>query len=162
VERKSLADLVTSMTSGKLRYALAELAALPRGAVVVEDRYSAIFKLDRIRPALVADGLAELQVGWPNVPIIYCDTRQLAQEWTYRFLAAARAWAKTEAAAPCHQLLTGLGRSGKDPVLGAAGLRCVLWKTSCPIAFAASTGICTLIRSCRFRSTAPRGSWRAG
>jgi hypothetical protein len=55
VERKSLADLATSLTSGRLRYALAELAALPRAAVVVEDRYSAIFKLDRLRPAMVAD-----------------------------------------------------------------------------------------------------------
>jgi len=100
VERKSLTDLVASLTSGKLRYALAELAALPRAAVVVEDRYSAIFKLDRLRPAMVADGLAELQVRWPNVPIVFCETRQLAEEWTYRFLAAARAWAETEAAAP--------------------------------------------------------------
>ena len=96
VERKSLADLVASLTGGKLRYALAELAALPRAAVVVEDRYSAIFKLDRVNPALVADGLAEVQVRWPNVPIVFCETRQLAEEWTYRFLAAARAWAETE------------------------------------------------------------------
>jgi ERCC4-type nuclease len=99
VERKSLADLVASLTGGKLRYALAELAALPRAAVVVEDRYSAIFKLDRLRPAMVADGLAELQVRWPNVPIVFCETRQLAEEWTYRFLAAAQAWAETETAA---------------------------------------------------------------
>jgi hypothetical protein len=99
VERKSLTDLVASLTGGKLRYALAELAALPRAAVVVEDRYSAIFKLGRMQPAMVADGLAELQVRWPDVPIIFCETRQLAEEWTYRFLAAARAWAETEAAA---------------------------------------------------------------
>jgi len=100
VERKSLTDLVASLTSGTLRYALAGLAALPRAAVVVEDRYSAIFKLDRPRPALVADGLAELQVRWPNVPIVFCETRQLAEEWTYRFLAAAQTWAETEAVAP--------------------------------------------------------------
>jgi len=31
VERKSLPDLVSSLTSGRLRYALGELAALPRG-----------------------------------------------------------------------------------------------------------------------------------
>jgi hypothetical protein len=99
VERKSLADLVASLTGGKLRYALAELAALPRAAVVIEDRYSAIFKLDRIRPALVADGLAELQVRWPNIPIVFCETRKLAEEWTYRFLAAAHAWAGAEDAA---------------------------------------------------------------
>ena len=98
VERKSLADLVASLTGGKLRYALAELAALPRAAVVVEDRYSQVFKLARVRPALVADGLAELQVRWPNVPIVFCETRPLAEEWTYRFLAAAHTWAATEAA----------------------------------------------------------------
>jgi ERCC4-type nuclease len=39
VERKSLTDLVASLTSGRLRYALAELAALPRAAVAVEDRW---------------------------------------------------------------------------------------------------------------------------
>jgi hypothetical protein len=98
VERKSLTDLVASLTGGKLRYALAELAALPRGAVVVEDRYSQVFKLERVRPALVADGLAELQIRWPSVPVIFCETRPLAEEWTYRFLAAARAWADTESA----------------------------------------------------------------
>jgi ERCC4 domain len=110
VERKSLADLATSLTSGRLRYALAELAALPRAAVVVEDRYSAIFKLERLRPAMVADNLAEVQVRWPNVPIVFCETRPLAEEWTYRFLAAARAWAETEAAV-----------AGRMPVEGDLG-----------------------------------------
>ena len=99
VERKSLTDLVASLTGGKLRYALAELAALPRAAVAVEDRYSQVFKLARVRPALVADGLAELQIRWPSVPMVFCETRALAEEWTYRFLAAAHAWAATEAAA---------------------------------------------------------------
>lgn len=99
VERKSLPDLVSSLINGTLRYALGELSALPRAAVVVEDRYSQIFKLDRIRPAVVADGLAELQVRWPGVPIVFCETRQLAEEWTYRYLAAAHTWASTEAAA---------------------------------------------------------------
>ncbi len=89
VERKSLTDLVSSLTSGKLKYQLADLAAVPRAAVVVEDRYSAIFKLDRVRPAIVLDGLAECQVRWPQVPIHFCETRKLAAEWTYRFLAAA-------------------------------------------------------------------------
>jgi hypothetical protein len=116
VERKSLADLVASLTSGRLRYALAGLAALPRAAVVVEDRYSAVFKLDRIRPALVADGLAEVQVRWPEVPIVFCETRQLAEEWTYRFLAAARAWADTETDLPGHVIpVTGPGGLGGAP-----------------------------------------------
>lgn len=90
VERKSLADLVSSLTTGKLKFQLTELSAIPRAAVVVEDRYSQVFTLDRVRPSVVADGIAECQVRFPTVPIIFCETRKLAQEWTYRFLAAAR------------------------------------------------------------------------
>jgi len=99
VERKSLSDLASSVTNGTLRFALGELAALPRAAVVVEERYSQLFKLDWVRPSVVADGIAELQIRWPNVPIVFCDTRALAEEWTYRYLAAARTWAETESAA---------------------------------------------------------------
>ncbi len=90
VERKSLADLVSSLTTGKLKFQLTELAAIPRAAVVVEERYSQVFKLDRVRPSVVADGIAECQIRFPTVPIVFCETRKLAQEWTYRFLAAAR------------------------------------------------------------------------
>lgn len=100
MERKSLADLVSSLLDGTLRFALGDLAALPRAAVVVEDRYSQVFKLDRVRPAVVIDGLAELQVRWPSVSIVFCETRQLAEEWIYRYLAAAHAWAGTELALP--------------------------------------------------------------
>ena len=89
VERKSLVYLVSTLTTGKLRYLLADLAALPLAALVVEDRYSAVFKLDRVRPAVVAEGLAEAQVRFPEVPIVFCETRALAQEWAYRFLGAA-------------------------------------------------------------------------
>lgn len=74
VERKSLADLISTLTSGRLRYALGELAALPRAAVVVEDRYSQIYKQAHVRPALVSDGLAECQVRWPTVPIVFMET----------------------------------------------------------------------------------------
>lgn len=75
VERKSLHDLATSLTSGKLTYALGGLAAaVPRAALVVEDRYSQLFKLTHVRPAVVADGLAQLQVRYPNVPILFCET----------------------------------------------------------------------------------------
>jgi hypothetical protein len=88
VERKSLADLVTSLTTGKLRYVLADLAAVPNAAVVVEDQYAAVFKLDRIRPSLVLNGLGEAAARFPSVPIVFAGTRPLAQEWTYRFLGA--------------------------------------------------------------------------
>ena len=62
---------------------------MPRAALVVEDRYSSVFKLDHVRPALVAEMLAECQVRWPSVPILLLENRTLAQEWTYRFLGAA-------------------------------------------------------------------------
>jgi hypothetical protein len=99
VERKSLGDLVSSLVSGRLRFALSELSGLPRAAVVVEQSYSGIFAQRHVRGATVADGLAELQVRYPNVPIVHCDSRKLAEEWTYRFLAAAHTWAREEPAA---------------------------------------------------------------
>lgn len=91
VERKGLNDLVSSLTTGRLRSQLAALAAVDHGAVVVEDRYSEAFRHEVVRASVVADGLAECQVAYPNVPIVFCETRKLAQEWTYRFLAAALA-----------------------------------------------------------------------
>lgn len=89
VERKSLADLSGTLLSGRMRYVLADLAALPSAAVVVEDRYSKVFTLEHARPAAVADSLGECQARFPQVPIVFCETRALAQEWTYRFLGAA-------------------------------------------------------------------------
>lgn len=79
VERKSLADLASSATTGRLRYLLADLAALPRAAVVVEDRYSSVFRLTHVRPAVVADGIAESQVRYPTVPIVFAESRRLAE-----------------------------------------------------------------------------------
>lgn len=91
VERKSLHDLVSTLTSGRLRFVLAELAGLHRAAVVVEDRYAAVFKFEPARPAVIADGLAECQARYPSVPIVFADSRALAQEWTYRFFGAVLA-----------------------------------------------------------------------
>ena len=59
-----------------------------------EDRYAAVFKQDRVRPAVVADALAELQVTWPAIPIVFADTRPLAEEWTYRFPGRRRRGAR--------------------------------------------------------------------
>lgn len=91
VERKGLQDLVGSLTTGKLKYQLTELSAVPRAAVVVEERYSRALAHEVVRASVIADGLAEAQVAFPSVPIVFCETRKLAQEWTYRFLAAAYA-----------------------------------------------------------------------
>ena len=91
VERKSLEDLAKSLVDGSLGYALAELASLPRAAVVVEERYSRVFALAHVRGGYVAELLARAQVRWPSVPIVFCETRPLAEEWTFRFLGAALA-----------------------------------------------------------------------
>lgn len=91
VERKTLDDFVRRLIDGQLAYALAELAALPTAAVVVEERYAALLKVERVRPGWLLELVATLQVRYPAVPIVFADSRKLAEEWTYRFLAAARA-----------------------------------------------------------------------
>lgn len=89
VERKTIEDLTRRLIDGSLAFALAELAELPAAAVVVEERYSALVKAERIDGALLCDLLARLHVRHPQMPIVFCDSRKLAEDWTYRFLAAA-------------------------------------------------------------------------
>jgi hypothetical protein len=91
VERKALADLAKTLVDGSLAYALAELATVERAALVVEDRYAAIFKLAHVSPGFIADLLGALQVRYPQVPMVFCDNRTLAEEWTFRYLGAALA-----------------------------------------------------------------------
>ena len=58
---------------------------------MVEDRYAGVFKLEHVPAGFVADLLGALAVRYPAVPVVFCDTRPLAQEWAYRFLGAAAA-----------------------------------------------------------------------
>lgn len=97
VERKKLAELAGNVVDGSLLIRLGELAAARRAAVVVEDRWADLFRLTFVAPSMVAEMLAAAQVRYPNVPIVFCENRQLAQEWTYRFLGAAAAFADEEA-----------------------------------------------------------------
>jgi len=91
VERKALADLAGSLNNGTLVFELGKLAELPRAAVVVEDRYSALLRF-RYGPAgFLPDLLARVQVRYPEIPIAFCETRPIAEEWTYRYLGAALA-----------------------------------------------------------------------
>jgi hypothetical protein len=96
VERKSLADLTKALVDGSVAFQLAELAALPCAAVAVEDRFGALFKLEHVQPGFVAELLAAVQVRYPTVPVVFLDSRQLAEEWTFRFLGAALAHARAE------------------------------------------------------------------
>jgi hypothetical protein len=79
---------VSTIVGGKLWTLLAAMADVSHAAVVVDDRYSSLFKLTRVRPASVAEQIAEAAVRYPAVPIVFAETRQLAQEWTYRFFGA--------------------------------------------------------------------------
>lgn len=90
VERKTINDLISSMMSGRMKFLLAELAALSRAAVVVEEGYSKIFKHPYFTGSVAAERLAELQAQFPAVPIVFCETRPLAEEWTYRWLGACQ------------------------------------------------------------------------
>lgn len=94
VERKSLHDLVRRLIDGQLTFALADLATMPRAAMVVEDRYSNLFKLEHTQPGFVVEMLAAVTVRYPGVPIHFAETRPLAEDWTYRFLGAALAYAE--------------------------------------------------------------------
>jgi hypothetical protein len=89
VERKTANDFASSATSGVLGFAMADLSALPAAAVVVEDSYSAVISHSHVRAGWLADVIARLQVRAPNVPIVWAETRALAEDWTYRFLATA-------------------------------------------------------------------------
>ena len=93
VERKTLQDLAGRLVDGSLLIMLAELATVPRAAIVVEDRWADVFRLQHASPSMVAEMLAGAQVRYPNVPIAFCETRALAQEWAYRFLGAALRYA---------------------------------------------------------------------
>jgi ERCC4-type nuclease len=93
IERKTLADLAARLVDGSLLLLLGELAAMPRAAIVVEDRWADVFRITHVSPSMVAEMLAGAQVRYPNVPIMFCETRPLAQEWAYRFLGAALALA---------------------------------------------------------------------
>ena len=91
VERKTLENLASSLSDGTLAFQMQRLAEIPSAAVVVEGRYSALFKLEHVSGAWLADMVARLQLRYPEVPMVFADSRKFAEEWTYRFLAAALA-----------------------------------------------------------------------
>jgi hypothetical protein len=97
VERKTLENLASSLSDGTLAFQVQRLAEIPSAAVVVEGRYSALFRLEHVSGAWLADMLARLQVRYPDVPVVFADSRRFAEEWTYRFLAAALAEAPVKA-----------------------------------------------------------------
>jgi hypothetical protein len=78
-----------SLVDGSLNYALAELAALPAAAVVIDERYGALLNDPHTQPGWLLELTARLQVRYPTFPLVFADSRKLAEEYTYRYLAAA-------------------------------------------------------------------------
>lgn len=91
VERKSLDNLASTLSDGSLAFQLQRLTELRLAAIVVEARYGALFKLEHVNGNWLADQLARLQVRYPEVQLVFADSRPHAEDWTYRFLTAALA-----------------------------------------------------------------------
>ncbi len=91
VERKALDDLANSLSNGTLVFELAKLGEVPRAAIVVEERYSSLIKHAYAPAGFLPDMLARVEVRYPEIRIVFAETRPLAEEWTFRYLGAAAA-----------------------------------------------------------------------
>jgi hypothetical protein len=91
VERKSLDNLAATLSDGTLAFQMQRLAEIPLAAVVVEARYSALYKLEHVNGNWLADQLARLEVRYPEIHLVFADSRRFAEDWTYRFLTTALA-----------------------------------------------------------------------
>jgi ERCC4-type nuclease len=90
VERKTLENIVASLSDATLSFQLQKLSELPLAAIVVEGRYSDLFRLEHVDPRWIAEILARLHARYPEIQVTtFADARKFAEEWTYRFLASA-------------------------------------------------------------------------
>jgi hypothetical protein len=96
VERKSLTDLAGGLSNGTLVVELAKLTEMPRAAVVVGDRYGNLLKHADTPAGFLPDMLARVRVRYPEISIVFLETRPVAEEWTFRCLGAALAEFESE------------------------------------------------------------------
>ena len=89
VERKTFEDFAKGLSDGSLGFVMSHLASLRAGAVVVEGTYSQLLRHPFTRAGWLADLVAAVQVRYRTVPLVFAESRKLAEEWTVRFLAAA-------------------------------------------------------------------------
>lgn len=90
VERKTLENLAATLSDGALAFQMERLAELPLPAVV-EGRYSGLYKLEHVSGTWLADQLSRLEVGYPEVHVMFADSRRFAEEGTNRCLSSALA-----------------------------------------------------------------------
>jgi ERCC4-type nuclease len=89
VERKSLGNLAATLSDGTLAFQMQRLSELPLAAVVVEGRYSGLYKLEHVSGAWLADELSRLEVRYPEIRVVFADARRFAEDWTHCFLSSA-------------------------------------------------------------------------
>ena len=89
IERKTLENLVTSLSDGGLAFQMQRLAEVARAAIVVEGDYPDLFRTQAGRGSWLADMLGRLAVRYPEVPVSFAGSRRFAEEWAFRFLGAA-------------------------------------------------------------------------
>jgi len=102
VERKAVADLATAAIAGQLSLVLGDLGQVPRAALVVEGRLSDAVKAARrgaVRAGWLLNVIAALQAAHPRVMWMFAETRSLAEDWAYRWLAACLAAERAAAGA---------------------------------------------------------------
>ena len=105
------------------------LAGLPRAAVVVEETTADLSP--HVNASVAAERLAEIQAQFPAVPIVFCETRPLAEEWTYRWLGACQYERKLAAGVDAgrdfarsgrvRQRATDSAEAGWHPYVGSVG-----------------------------------------
>jgi ERCC4-type nuclease len=89
VEPNTCEDFTKSLIDGLLDHALAELASLPAAAVVIKQRYGTQVDNEHALAGWLLELVARLRVRYPEVPIVLADSRKLAEEYIYRYLAVA-------------------------------------------------------------------------
>lgn len=91
VERKGAGEVASKAVGGTLAFALAELSTVPRAVLIVEGRLSDVLKApgDKVSRGWLLSTLAALLATYPSVPWVYADNRALAEDYGYRWLAAA-------------------------------------------------------------------------
>jgi len=92
VERKTLDNLLADFgMMPVLHQRLAELAAHDNHALVIEAPYADFLnpkKVHHYTPSFCAKAIAELYALHPNLRIVFCANRKVANEWTRHFFAA--------------------------------------------------------------------------
>ena len=92
VERKTLDNLLADLGMVPvLHQRLAELATYDNHALVVEASYADFLnpkKVHHYTASFCARAIAELYVLHPNLRIIFCANRKVANEWTRHYFAA--------------------------------------------------------------------------